>query len=508
VATQLKIENRILDTSLSTLHVPDVIEAASILYMRIGPRAVTLLTANRLGNTEREQGDRLSANDCYVALHDACTKMAKVAIRKFEQSGQLSFEEALPKLFPDPAAYLACAIKSVVADEARRARRDVRTVSLNTPIRARSESDIELGDLIESQDIHNNPEASLLENSDRSTFRSALNNALKTVPSQYLEALQRDMQRDADREAGISVPAVSDKDRQAVCRARAALSKIIIKECSEDNPFVHQLAQQRNSRVRTRHQPSKSWSGERQHALLRRLMESGWASRAVGQSEGAVEEAVVNEVSRASSLASPSPEMRKSMRVLDLYTVDYPTPASEKARELYESGRALRSQGDLEGAIRHFKAVYDLEPGFVEALTNVGNLYTQKGNLRDALRVFLSIIDRHTTGDHQYRAATNAADIYLTWYDAGRNREKNIELAIQYARLAMTKPTPMRACNLILAYAKDRYYFEARTVLNDILTSHLVSCPADKMLQTLFQIRDEDLIAWWSWLDEQMDGEN
>ena len=100
--------------------------------------------------------------------------------------------------------------------------------------------------------------------------------------------------------------------------------------------------------------------------------------------------------------------------------------------------------------------------------------------------------------------ATNAADIYLTWFDTGRNRERNIERAIHFAQMAMQKPTPMRACNLLLAYAKDRYFMEAQKVLETVMRNNLPECPSERFLQTLFQIRDADLVTWWNWLDGEL----
>ena len=254
-------------------------------------------------------------------------------------------------------------------------------------------------------------------------------------------------------------------------------------------------------------QKSPEWSGERQEALFRRLMQTGWTDRVADRADGSVDEAVVNEVSASSAIAPPSPEMRQAMRVLDLYTVDYPTPSSPNAKEMYERGRTMRTAGKLEEALKYFKACYEAEPTFLEALNNVGNLYSQLGQLREALTVFLNIIEKDAPGDHKYIAATNAADIYLTWFDSGRNRERNIEQAIHYARIAMRKPTPMRACNLLMAYVKDRYYDDARNVLQTAVRENRPECPAEKFLQTLFQIRDKDLVSWWNWLDGEMEKE-
>jgi len=118
--------------------------------------------------------------------------------------------------------------------------------------------------------------------------------------------------------------------------------------------------------------------------------------------------------------------------------------------------------------------------------------------------VYLTIIDLDPHGPHRHIAATNAADIYLTWFDAGRNRERNIALARKYAEMAMERPSPMRACNLVLALVKDRLYLEARVVLERIIREDRPECRAQRFLETMFQIRDPDLVRWWTWLEEAL----
>jgi tetratricopeptide (TPR) repeat protein len=444
-------------------------------------------------------------------MDEACRKVARVALRKFNQSyapDGRDFAECLDEIFPDPAAYLARAIKSVMADEGRTARREIYTVSLDQPIGSADAGDsLHLMDTVREDRSWKLPEDSLVEQDEKVTFRQAFTTALKKISPNYLEAIKRDILRDRERQAGHKVAPETDRERQTICRARAALAEIIRKECGEDNPYVRLLVQQRSSRVRRKVQPTANWSGERQEALFRKLMQTGWTERAAVQPEDRVEEAVVNDVSAASPMAPPSPEMRQAMRVLDLYTVDYPTPRTEAARELYERARACRTAGKLEEALKYFRACHEAEPTFIQALNNTGNMYSQLGNLRDALKVFLSIIEKDPAGDHKYIAATNAADIYLTWFDAGRNRERNIEQAIHFAKLAMRKPTPMRACNLVMAYVKDRYYEDARRVMQTVLRENDAACPAEKFLQTLFQIRDADLISWLNWLDAEMETE-
>ena len=70
--------------------------------------------------------------------------------------------------------------------------------------------------------------------------------------------------------------------------------------------------------------------------------------------------------------------------------------------------------------------------------------------------------------------------------------------------MAMQKPTPMRACNLLQAYAKDRYYEDAKNVMEAVLRANSPQCPTERFLQTLFQIRDADLVTWWNWLDAEL----
>jgi len=489
--------------------IPIEMVAASEQVLRcFGARAISLLTAARQTEDGRWLPPRLSANDCYVALEEACRKMARVALCRYRQlppAERGEFATALPILFPDPVAYLARAVKSVIADAQRSIRHTPASISLEQPITYEQEGNIlTLGDTLRETRTWKLPEQCLVEKEEALHFRAALKRGLATIPLHYREALIRDMARERERQRGIPVRPESDRERQTVCRARAALSEIIKRECGEDNPYVHLLVHSRSRRVRHKVQPTLDWTTEREENLFRRLMQTRWTERAAASPDDSVEEAVVNEVTTVKAFAPPSPEFRQTMRVLDLYTVDYPTPRTPQAQELYARARAARQAGQLEEAARLFRACYEAEPSFIPALNNVGNLLSQMGKLRDALKVFLSIVERPTRDEHTFIAATNAADIYLTWFDAGRNKERNIEQAIHYAQLAMERPTPMRACNLLLAYVKDRYYEEARKVMERVLQADAPECRGEKFLQTLFQIRDPDLIAWWNWLDTEL----
>jgi len=446
-------------------------------------------------------------------MAEACKKMARVAVRKYQAEPHLhalGYADALEVLFPDPTAYLARCIRSVISDTERLNRREIPTVSLDQPLRGLStngETALLLQDTLAVEEISAQPEPALLDMDDREAFRNALTHALQSIPPNYLAALQKDMARDQERQSGIKVAPETDRERQTVCRARAALSQIILKECGMDNPFVRLLAQQRSSRVRQKSSPSQKWTAERQSELFRKLMNTPWAERSEEPSpEGNVEEAIINEVSVSRPVASPSPEMRQAMRVMDTYTLgDNPTTEHTQAQALYEQARHARKvKNDLEEALKLYRAAFDLDNRFFAAYNEVGVLLSQMGNLREALKVYLKIIEDPNAGDHRFIAATNAADIYLTWYDAGRNRERNIERALHYAQIAMQKPTPMRACNLLLAFVKDKFYLEAQKVMETVLKNNLRECPAEKFLQTLFQIRDTDLVTWWSWLDGEL----
>lgn len=486
----------------------DIVTAAEQVLHSFGARAISLLTSARQTGDGRWLPARLSANDCYVALDEACRKMARVALRRYRQlppADAGDFAAALPTLFPDPAAYLARAVRSVIADARRSARHDPQTISLEQPISKEQDGGaLHLGDTLRETRAWKLPEQDLVEQEDALRFRAALSRGLAAIPAHYREALYRDIARERKRQSGADVRPESDRERQTICRARAALSEIIKRECGEDNPYVRLLMQQRSRRVRRKSQPAADWTAEREESLFRRLMQTRWSERTAANSDDSVVEAVVNEVTTVKEVAPPSPEFRQTMRVLDLYTVDYPMPRTPEAQELYSRARVARQAGHLEEAARLFRACYEAEPSFIPALNNVGNLLSQMGKLRDALKVFLSIVERPTHDEHTFIAATNAADIYLTWFDAGRNKERNIENAIHYARLAMERPTPMRACNLLLAYAKDHYYEEARRVMEAVLRADAPECRAEKFLQTLFQIRDPDLIAWWNWLDAEL----
>ncbi len=489
------------------------VQAAETILRRYGARAISILTNPRVLEDGRTIPARMSANDCYVVMEEACRKMARVAVRKFAADSRLQaigYTAALDTIFPDPPAYLTRCIRSVVSDVERGVRREVPTVSMDQPLTS-GDNALCLGDTIADTQTVGQPEEALIEKDERLQFRHALAAAMQSIPKNYLAALQRDIDRDRERQDGNRVAPETASERQTVCRARAALSEILKRECGLDNPFVRLLAQQRSSRVRTKQTASPNWTAERQNSLFRRLLGSSWEERSSEAShpEDNIEEAIVNNVSAVQNIAPPSPEMRQAMRVMDVYYFgDNPTTETVAAQDQYDLAIKARNAGRIEEAIGLYRAAYELEPRFFAACNEVGVLLMQTGNLRDALKIYLSLVENPNAGDHKFIAANNAADVYLHWYDAGRNKERNIERATYYAQFAMQQPRPMRACNLILAYVKDKYYVEAQKVMDTVLQSGLADCPADKFLQTLFQIRDADLVAWWTWLDSEIGKDN
>src|SRR5579862_6916998 len=87
----------------------ELVSAAEQIFHRYGARAISLLTSARQNEEGSWVSTRLSPNDCYVALEEACRKTARVAIRKFRQSyapDGRDFGECLDEIFPEPAAYL------------------------------------------------------------------------------------------------------------------------------------------------------------------------------------------------------------------------------------------------------------------------------------------------------------------------------------------------------------------------------------------------------------------
>jgi len=156
---------------IRTVVVCDPVQAAETILRRFGARAVSNLSQPRTLEDGRVLPPRLSANDGYVALEEACRKMARVAIRKFESDALLksgSFSDALDQIFPDATAYLARCIRSVISDTERVVRRDVPTVSMDQPLAGGDGgSTLTLGDTFATEETADQPEEALIDRDER-----------------------------------------------------------------------------------------------------------------------------------------------------------------------------------------------------------------------------------------------------------------------------------------------------------------------------------------------------
>ncbi len=492
---------KILHTAANS-HEIGLDDAVYVLLDLYGARAVNSLVSPRRMPDGKVFCPKLTANDCYSVLHEACRKMARVALRTYEDrfSSDISFGMALRFIFPDPIAYLGRAIRSVLSDAGRTERQQAPTVSLDTPISGSGELTLCLKDLIADTSIDNQPEAALISSSERLEFSSGLLDAFNQLPANYRDALIADMERDRARERGAYQLPETDKERQVVCRARAAMHKILLKNCDLSNEYIQYLNRSRVSKTSSKKVVKTGWNAEKQENLFE-TMHAHYLSVVNSEHLEFCSEAIVNEVNGVSPKRSPSTRMRNGTRVVDTFSLnDSPQTTNIAAQKLYETARDARYSGDLEGAVQQYRAAFAEDKTFYPAVVEAGVVLHQLGKLRDALQCFLAVLQHDDSSEERYLAATNAADIYLTWYDTGRNQEKNIENALSCARFAMQSPTPMRACNMILACVKDRYYQEAREVLETVLAANTDQCPADKFLNTLAHIKDADLYSWYNWL--------
>lgn len=64
-----------------------------------------------------------------------------------------------------------------------------------------------------------------------------------------------------------------------------------------------------------------------------------------------------------------------------------PTPRKDNQASYYnERGLSLGEKGDIEGALVAFKKAVELDPGFSDAYSNIGNMLRTKGDLRGAIK--------------------------------------------------------------------------------------------------------------------------
>jgi len=98
VVTQVSAQqNKISARHEANVETLESVQAAETILRRFGARAISILTGSRQMEDGRTLPARLSANDCYVAMEEACRKMARVALRKFQAEPHLKeLATALP----------------------------------------------------------------------------------------------------------------------------------------------------------------------------------------------------------------------------------------------------------------------------------------------------------------------------------------------------------------------------------------------------------------------------
>jgi len=496
-------------------------DLAQIIRERYGARAVSIVTGP-------ERAGRLSVNDAWVALYDACHKMSRVALRRHEaRGGDDDTPLALETLFPEPLAYLICSLLSVVQDARRIGRIEKaeadRTTSLDaglsnldgagangsfSPMLARR--------LVEDRALLL-PEAALLHAQERQDWKinaRALDAAARALPAAQTEVILADLRR--RRLLQSALPPASDVQRQRLRRARKALAKraeclLRASETCESEPpwFGDKAGAVRVNRSSPRRAvgalpvptTEEGWDEKRLGALLReRFGDAAWTER-VTSPNGDVEEAVVHDIGGGGD--APSAALRAAVRVMDRAALKAsPVPRTEAAQTLWDEGRSLRKQGKLEEATRAFRACNRAEPSFSPARIAGGVTLFRLGRLAEARDLYLDVARNPNAGADRFVAASNVSEVYLTWFRTGHgDKERNLNLALYWATRGLEQPTPARAVNLLLAYVEDRRFREATGALRALLVARPETCPPDALLRTLSQIQEPSLLAWWRWLE-------
>jgi hypothetical protein len=492
-----------------------------VIRERFGARAVSHIAASVPVRVET----------LWAGMYDACHKMARVACGRYAKyDGEcrtrgetpLPFADSLNTLFPapsTPAIYLACAIRSVLKDASRTWRKVAgrEALSLDDPVFAGKRSALTIGDRLEERLPRRLPEEALREQAarqERAAVVGALPVALAALSADYRAAIISQRERKARREAGEPLRPMTAPERQRLSRAREALLREIARLLGEraraDNTVFQALcAGQPRQEAKRRHAAkrapaSEPWTEARQERLFRHLTEGGWARRARALPGGNVEEAVVHELNAARAAPAPGKAFRKAVRVLDRYGMKAPTPQGAQAAQQWDEARELRRAGKLEEAAAAFLACHAAEPEFVEARIAAAVTLFRLGQLDAARAHYLDIIRRCPQGAYRSVAASNLSEIYLTWFRIGRgSKELHIGEAVCYAQMGMAQPSPARAANLLLAYVADRRFYEAEAFLTEVFAANDPACLPEDLLRLLAQIRDNDLIAFWNWLEEK-----
>ncbi|HEV2378915.1 MAG TPA: tetratricopeptide repeat protein [Terriglobia bacterium] len=124
----------------------------------------------------------------------------------------------------------------------------------------------------------------------------------------------------------------------------------------------------------------------------------------------------------AASARQPNPVISGSA---SSHTVDIKRPTARlnpQALREYDKGKTQELQGDLEGAIDHYRKALRADPGYYPALNNLGALYERRGRHTQAEEVLVKAIARNPDDGEAY------VNLGHSFYEEGRYRDASTQL--------------------------------------------------------------------------------
>jgi tetratricopeptide (TPR) repeat protein len=138
------------------------------------------------------------------------------------------------------------------------------------------------------------------------------------------------------------------------------------------------------------------------------------------------------------------------------------------ARAHYNLANALLDYGQIDEAIVHYGKALEIEPGYVDARTNLGNALHQKGTMdRDAIGQYEEALRLDSSS---LLAISQLAWVLATSSEKGlRNGARAVEFAERAERLSHGKDPRVLRC-LAAAYAENREFSKATEAARRALT--------------------------------------
>lgn len=107
----------------------------------------------------------------------------------------------------------------------------------------------------------------------------------------------------------------------------------------------------------------------------------------------------------------------EALALLDMLLLDAELPRAQRAAVANKRGVALVQLGNLPQARAAFEHALDIVPAFAPALTNLGNLHLEAGEIDEAIRLYEAALVR----DHSYGLAHH--NLGVAYKRAGRRSE-------------------------------------------------------------------------------------